>query len=196
MMAIIGYSTASYSQLSLQAFTGYQFFGSAYTYQGQLRIQPSNVLGAAVTFKVRRDVGFNIMYSYQNTDVNLERSANFYEERLFEMDVHYVMLGSSYFHKSESKLTPYGGVLFGLSIMDPLERSRNSEVFFAIGAQGGVQVKLTPVLGLNFRGQILAPLTNVGAALWCGTGGCDVGLSAGSTLIQMNVSAGLDITLD
>lgn len=182
--------------VSLQAFTGYQFFGSAYTYDGQLVIQPSNVLGGGLEFGLNRRIGFNAIYLYQNTDVNLRRSGMFYDEHLLELDVHYVMLGSTYHHETTSKLTPFGGLMFGLSIMEPKEAYRNSEIFFAVGAQGGVRLSLNEVLGINFRGQFLAPLSGFGAALWCGTGGCDVGLSSTSTIVQMNVMAGLDIKLN
>lgn len=195
-IAILGLATVySKGQVTLQAFTGYQFFGSAYTAQGQLRIQPSNVLGAVAEFKLKRTVGFSLMYTYQNTGVILDRTASFYEQQLFEMDVHYIMGGTTYHRVNDTRFTPFGGGLIGMCIMDPLERSRSSEYFFAVGLQGGVQVAMTDRLGFNFRAQMLLPITNVGASLWCGSGGCDVGLSGGSTLVQMNLSAGIDLKL-
>lgn len=192
---ILSFSSGAQS-LSIQGLGGYQFFGSTYSSAGKLVLAPEWCSGVAIDFGLNRNVGFNLMYIYQGTYLRLDRSASFYEERLFDMNVHYIMAGTSYHVPNTSKFTPFGGVLFGLSIMEPVTRQYRSETFFALGGQGGVRLSFSERIGISGRFQLLAPIQGLGLGLFCGTGGCGGGVSASSSIVQMNTLLGVDVKLN
>ncbi len=182
--------------LSIQGLGGYQFFGSTYSSRGKLVVQPEWCSGVAVDFGLNRNVGFNLMYLYQGTALNIERSGSFFEERLFDMNVHYIMAGTSYHVANTSKITPFAGALFGLAIFEPVTSRYRSETFFAFGGQGGARVSFTERIGISARFQLLVPIQGLGLGLFCGAGGCSGGVSASSSIVQMNTMLGVDVKLN
>lgn len=189
-------STIGFSQaVSLQAYGGYQFFGSASTSLGRLELEPGEAFGIGIDFGLNKDIGFNLIYTYQNSVLSLSPYGSPFKEDITEMHVNYIMGGSTYHYNSSSRVTPFGGILVGMAVFNPVQANRDDEIFFAFGGQLGARIALTDALGINFRTQMLAPVQGLGASLWCGPGGCDVGVSAVSGIFQMNVLAGVDIKL-
>ncbi|NVK26872.1 MAG: porin family protein [Flavobacteriia bacterium] len=191
----LGSLTMLAQDISLQAYNGYQFFGRLRTTTGELHLDDSYAFGFGLDFGLNRSIGFNILYTYQGTDLKFEQRGSFGSETITRMNVNYIMAGSSYHLETNSKVTPFGGVLVGLAIFDPANPLYDTETFFAFGGQVGARLALSDRFGINLRTQLLAPVQGLGAGLWCGGGGCDVGLSAVSSILQMNAMLGIDLKL-
>ncbi len=81
----------------------------------------------------------------------------------------------------------------GLVILDPKTRQYSAETRAAFGLQGGVRGRIIAGLGYKAQAMLLTPVQWTGGGLFCGTGGCDVGFSSGSSIIQLALDAGLSL---
>jgi hypothetical protein len=79
----------------------------------------------------------------------------------------------------------------GAVYYNPDSRIYDSEWFFSMTLGGGIKVYFSDRVGVRFQGRLLFPLVYSSAGLFCGTGGCSVGMGAGSSILQVDFTAGL-----
>ena len=88
-------------------------------------------------------------------------------------------------------MRPYIGGALGVAIFTPSDSGWETLTRMALEFKGGVKVDLSDKIGLRLQARLLAPLSWAGMGMWCGTGGCSTGVSAGSTFVQFETSGGL-----
>jgi len=178
---------------------GYQMLGSIQVYNynyngfqnvdGELDIKDAVYYSAAIGINSSRETFAEIQYIYQPTSVTFD-PYNFGSNTSFDADIHYI-LGTGYYVKQFSRT---GSGYFGLSIgaagiapqngLDPAWR-------FAFGLTLGTKFLLSKNIGIKIQSQGLFPIQWAGGTLYAGSGGAGYGVSAGTSIVQINVGGGL-----
>ena len=135
-----------------------------------------------------------LMYNRQNTKLDLREWPSKVRSTLFDLIVEYWQIGVVRPLKM-GKVQPYGIVGLGAASFNPVGSTWGTEWLFAAHFGGGVKVLLSESVGLRFQGRALLPMTFGGGGLWCGTGGCSIGVGSYSSFIQFDFNAGVVISL-
>ena len=135
-----------------------------------------------------------LMYNRQNTQMDLREWPSGVRKTLFDLIVEYYQIGVVRPLKM-GKVQPYGVVGLGAASFNPVGSTWGTEWLFAAHFGGGAKVFLSETIGLRFQGRMLLPMTFGGGGLWCGTGGCSVGVGSYSSIVQFDFNAGIVISL-
>ncbi len=199
LITLIPNESFSQNKGEFSLLAGYQMLGSIQVYNynyngfqnvdGDLDIKDAVYYSAAIGINVSRETFAEIQYIYQPTSVTFD-PYNFGSSTSFDADVHYI-LGTGYYVKQFSRT---GSGYFGLSIgaaglapqnnLDPAWR-------FAFGLTLGMKFLLSKNIGIKIQSQGLFPIQWAGGTLYAGTGGAGYGVSAGTSIVQINVGGGL-----
>jgi hypothetical protein len=183
----------------LGGFYGYQFGGGFTVYQGDVNIIDTGNYGfyIAMPLPVGRAKQLELSYTRQDTRLELKRYPGGIKESLTDLTVEYYQIGGiNQFITPGSKLVPYGMFTLGATRFHP----KNSEYtddkwMFAVTLGGGVKIFVREKIGLRLQGRLLLPINWGGAGLWFGSGGPQVGVSGGSSVLQGDLSGGLFFVL-
>jgi hypothetical protein len=177
-------------KVEIAGFGGYQFWGGLDVYEGELCITESANWGTSIGYHVQPEVRFEIMYINQPTELTITRHFSGTNDKLFDMTVHYIMVGAMYEVPTDGKVVPYGGVMLGATGFVP-EGNVGDEWLFAFSLNGGAKVYLSDRVG--FRGQLhlLMPIQWAGGSIFCGSGGCSAGVTGGTAIVQGAVTGGV-----
>jgi hypothetical protein len=174
---------------------GHQFGGRLELIEGRLRLREGFVWGGAVSYGLRNNTRFTVTYLNQLTELRLNASRPFDgfagDRRLADLTVHYILLGSLREFTTSGSLRPYAGGQAGLVVFDPRSARFGSETRLAVGLTGGVRGALAGPVGWKAQTMLLLPLLWTEGGLFCGPGGCNLGLASGTAIVQMNLTAGL-----
>ncbi|AQG81985.1 hypothetical protein [Spirosoma montaniterrae] len=177
---------------------GYQFFGSLRLNEGRLRLLDSFNWSGSLSYRWRETDRFMITYINQPTELWLQPYGNFNgtqgDRRLTDVNIHYVLAGNVREFAIDGPVHPFAGVQAGLVVFDPVSRQFNNETRFAMGVTGGAVGSLGGPLGWKIEASLLMPILWVGGGVFCGPGGCNLGLSGGSAILQMHTNAGLTLS--
>ena len=185
--------------IEIGGFYGYQFGGSFTVYEGNANIIDTRNWEILVAFPipVHRGSQLELSYTRQETKLELSRYPSGLKETLTDLTVEYYQLGGvNQFVTPGSNLVPYGMFNLGATRYHP----RNSQYtedkwMFATSLGGGVKVFVREKIGLRFQARLLLPVNWGGASLWFGSGGPQVGVSGGSSVLQGDISGGLFFVL-
>jgi hypothetical protein len=179
--------------------TGYQMLGNIEVYNyyyggnpnvnGDLDIDDAMYYSAAIGINTSRETMAELQFIYQPTSITFD-PYSFGESTTFDADVFYI-LGTGYYVKQFSRT---GSGYFGLSIgaaglapqnnLDPAWR-------FAFGLTLGMKFLLSKNIGIKIQSQGLFPIQWAGGSLYVGTGGAGYGVSAGTSIVQINIGGGI-----
>jgi len=156
---------------------------------GDLDINDAMFYSGAIGINVNRETMAELQFIYQPTSITFD-PYSFGESTTFDADVFYI-LGTGYYVKQFSRT---GSGYFGLSIgaaglapqnnLDPAWR-------FAFGLTLGMKFLLSKNIGIKIQSQGLFPVQWAGGSLYVGTGGAGYGVSAGTSIVQINVGGGI-----
>jgi hypothetical protein len=177
---------------------GHQFWGGLDIVQGRLRIRESFNWSGSLSYGWRSNNRFTVTYINQPTELRLN-SYNPFEgvvgdRRLTDLNVHYILAGSIQEFSTHSSVKPFAGVQAGLVIFDPSSPRYGTETRFAVSATGGACGTIAGPLGWKVQAMLLVPILWTEGGLFCGPGGCSIGLSAGSAIGQVQTNAGLTVS--
>ncbi len=184
-------------RLEITPFYGYQMGGRTYYTQGEVNIADTEVYGVHIGVPTPFGAVVEFLYSHQPTRLDGVYSPPFEpsrKQKLFDMNVDYYMIGALR-PLRPGPTQPFGIVYLGAANMRPTSGGHTDEWFFAAGLGGGVKARLNPRLGLRIQGRLMMPLRFSGGGLWCGVGGCNIGVGASSSILQLDLNAGLVIYL-
>ncbi len=179
---------------------GYQMLGSVEVYNyyyngyqdvsGDLDINDAAYYSGALGFNTSRETMAEIQYIYQPTNVSFEPYSSGFQTTSFGADVHYI-LGTGYFLNQFSRTAwGYGGLSIGAAGLVP-KNNLDPAWRFAFGLTLGAKFLLSKNIGIKIQAQGLFPIQWAGGSLYVGSGGSGYGLSAGTTIAQINVGGGL-----
>ena len=189
-------TTDSLAQVELFGFGGYMTYSSVPVSQGNLSFEDNPNYGFGLDVEIDRGLLAELNYTHNETSARLRRF-NGSEEPLFDMNTHYFQLGAQYEFRrtSKQKAFPYTLVTLGATLFDAKDASLNDEWRFSVAFGGGGKFYLGKNIGLRLQGRLLMPLIFSGGGLWCGSGGCSVGVGSWANLIQFDFTAGVFVRL-
>ncbi len=111
-------------------------------------------------------------------------------EHIFDVDMHYFLLGAIYDFPQSRQVIPFAGLYLGAATANPIGDQYDSATFFAFAPVGGLKAYFTPTFGVRAQTRLLAPISLESGSIFCRNGDCAVSISAGSVIWQGDVSVG------
>lgn len=193
--------------IEITPFIGYQFSGSVPTYysgatytNGRIDIKNSEDFGVVVDIPLpfREGAALELMFIYMDTRLQFDKYSYgvVVESENFQTIVEYYQIGGvNVLDVPGSKVKPFGALTLGATRFNPKGSTRGDEWFFSGTLGAGAKIMASEKIGIRLQGRLLLPFQFGGASLWCGTGGCSVGVGSTSVFIQGDFTAGLIIVL-
>jgi opacity protein-like surface antigen len=193
--------------IELGGFYGYQFGGGFTVYQGDVNIIDTGNYGFFIALPLPVGRGKQLEFNYTRQDTRLE--LKYYQGNpdegilpgqkvsITDLLVEYYQIGGvNQFITPGSNLVPYGMFTLGATRFHPKNSSYTEDKWmFAVTLGGGVKIFVREKIGLRLQGRLLLPINWGGAGIWFGSGGPQVGVSGGSSVLQGDLSAGLFFVL-
>lgn len=149
--------------------------------------------GGTLSHFIRDDYALEITYNYQKTDL-VVRPVGFPATKLGDLSTHYIQLyGTRYVPVRPDKMDAFlmGGVgATGYSVAGYQSRWVTS---FGIG--GGVRIHASERMAVRLQTRLLIPIQWSNTGFYFGTGGANITVGGGSTLVQGDLSLGLVVKL-
>jgi opacity protein-like surface antigen len=186
----------SLAQVELFGFGGYMTYSGLQVSKGTVSFDDGPNYGFGLDVEIDRGLLVELNYTHQQTSARLV-PYNGITTPLFDMNTHYFQLGAQYEFRKTSKQRAFPFALFtvGATLFDAKDASINDEWRFSVAFGGGGKFYLAKNLGLRLQGRILMPMTFSGGGMWCGTGGCSVGVGTWATVVQFDFTAGVFLRL-
>lgn len=184
------------AQVELFGFGGYMTYSSLKVAEGNVSFKDGANYGLGLDVGVNKGILVELNYTHNQTTARLRRF-NGGDQPLFDINTHYIQIGAHYeFRRTrEQKTVPYTLVTLGATLFDAKKASLSDEWRFSVAIGGGGKFYLGKNFGIRLQGRLLMPLNFSGAGMWCGFGGCSVGVGSWATLIQFDLTAGVFIRL-
>lgn len=193
-----GWAQQPQHRLEITPFGGYQFLGKTSVYyqnsSGDIDIKDSEVFGFSINIPAAYGAEVELFYSRQDSRLDFKGGAFGTGETLFDMSVEYFQIGVLR-GVQQGNLLPFGVFTVGATNFNPKEDGLSSEWRFSLTVGLGAKVYLSEKIGIRLQGNLLMPVQWAGGSVYFGTGGSGVGVSAGSTMLQIDVRGGLIILL-
>ena len=157
---------------------------------GHLDINDAAFYSGSIGIRIRPEVLLEIQYLYQPTKVSFDPNGPTPEFVAFNADVHYILAGARYEKSFSQTATGYGGLSIGTAGVVP-DANFDPAWRFAFGLTVGAKFMMSDNIGLKIQAQGLFPIQWAGGSLYVGTGGAGYGISAGTSIVQINVGGGL-----
>ena len=181
-------------RIEITPFGGYQWGGTASGWEGELRIPSTGNWGIALNVDVRPETQLELCFTRQYSSLEVRwYDYTMPREELFNMAVEYYHIGALQKLRGPGDFGPFTVLTIGATRFAPDSNEYGDEWLFSMAFGLGVKVPVGERFALRLQGRLLMPIQWAGGGLWCGTGGCGIGLSGGSSIIQGDVTAGLAI---
>jgi hypothetical protein len=177
-------------KVELSPVFGRQFGGEIDAGDGILEIPAAWSYGLMLDIAWQPGVKLELLYTRQETRLDLKPFSGDPTSTLFDMAVQYIQAGVLYELHDEAKTRPFFGLTVGASYFDAREAEREGKWSFAGGFGGGVKHFLTGNVGLRADGRILFSLTSTGDEIFCTPTTCVTGVDS-AIIAQGLLSGGL-----
>lgn len=177
--------------IEVTPYAGWYFAGKLSVQEGDANIRNNMNFGLSISVPIRPDIMVELIYNRLDTYVDLIRRPTGVTEKLFDMSEETFHIGPVYHLQKKNNLVLYSTVSLGATYFNPKSVSNQSEWRFSVAAGGGMKAYLSERVGIRLQARLILPIFWSGGSLWCGTGGCSVGLGAGSSLPQVDLTGGL-----
>jgi hypothetical protein len=181
-------------KIEITPFGGYFFGGILTVRNGDLNIKNGGNFGIILGTNIDRQLTVEFMFNRLDTRLTLKRYPTGITEDLFNLAVNYIHGGVLY-NAQRGKIQPFASFSLGAVWFDPKTNKYQSEWRFSFSVGGGAKLFITPSIGIRLQARLLVPVYFAGGTIFCGTGGCGWGVSAGSYFAQGDLSAGLILAL-
>ncbi len=180
--------------VEISPFGGWQFGGGVSTRDGDLDIQAAPSFGIAIDIQAGDKGQVELVYSRQQTELDLRDRATGVRTTLFDMTVQYLQAGGL-LQVRRGQTYPFGTLTLGATNFNPDDPGFSSEWRFSGIVGAGAKVFLSDQLGLRLQGRLLFTSMDTGSSIFCSLpGGCSVGLY-GAAMAQAELTAGLILAL-
>ena len=179
--------------------SGYQMLGSVEVYNynanlanvsGDLDINDAVFYSGAIGINTSRETMAEIQYIFQPTNVSFDPYTAGIASQSFGADVHYILVTGYYLKQLNRTSWGYGGFSIGAAGLVP-KNDLDPAWRVAFGLTLGAKFLVSKKIGIKIQAQGLFPIQWAGGSLYVGTGGSGYGVSAGTSIIQINVGGGL-----
>jgi hypothetical protein len=195
---------AQAQRIDLSLDYGYQFgtklnYGSNY-----LKASDGGFFRGIAGFEVNNGVMLELTYMKMDTELFIRDFViSPAEDRLSDLAMDWIHLGSSRYFDTSSDMTPFFGVSAGVVVFTPknentavINRSLSSTTEFSFAIKGGVIFNVSDVVGIKIQGDLMFPVSWGGLYVAGGPGGIGGGVAVSGTTLMGGVSGGLVFTFD
>lgn len=182
--------------IEITPFYGWMFGGSFSVRQGDVNIKNNDNFGIAVDIELPYGGGkqLELLWAMHNSRLDLKRYPSGIKETLFDIVTHYFHVGGVYGVR-QGNIMPFGSFTLGATLFHPKDKDFSDEWRFSATLGLGAKIYLSERVGLRLQGRLMMPFQWGGGGLWCGTGGCSVGVGTTTTILQGDLTGGLIIIL-
>jgi hypothetical protein len=181
-------------RVEITPFGGYMWGGTASGWEGEIRIPGTGNWGVALNVDVLPETQLELCFSRQYSALEVRwYDYTLPREELFGLAVEYYQIGALQKLRGSGDYGPYTVLTIGATRFAPDSNKYGDEWLFSMALGFGVKVPVGQRFALRLQGRFLMPIQWAGGGLWCGTGGCGVGLSGGSSILQGDITAGLSV---
>ena len=177
------------AQVDVGAIGGWTLGGKS----GNANIKNNWNYGAFLDYTIQPGLKAELFYNRMESDLELKDVAGFVQN-LGSMSVEYFQIGGVK-ELPMDQLAPFTLVTVGATRFAAKESGIKDDWRFSIVLGLGANYHVTEKIGLRAQGRLLMPMFWGGGGFYCGTGGCGVGLGSTATFIQVDLTAGLFISL-
>lgn len=195
---ITGFTTAQ--EIRLNAFTKYVFDDKVDSYNSSTSyfegtIEGGFQWGLGLEYMAHPTKGIELKYLRQEAQVPMQYYLNGQNNKTFDVDINYVLLGGNNYFKTGGKVEPYGGLSLGMAIFKlknpEASATDDSAIKFAWELKLGTNIWLSDKVGLKLQADVASAVQSAGGGLYFGTGGAGAGVSTYSTMYQFGLGGGL-----
>ena len=182
--------------IMITPFASYQWGGTLKGYYGEAKLNDAGAWGFAIDIPVHySDTFVELIYSRQVTELTFrEYNSGNPAEELFNIAVEYYQIGGLYTVDKDGP-KPFGTMSLGATRFAPQNTSYSSEWKFSAALGLGIIIPVTERIGIRTHARLLLLFMYTGGGLWCGGGGCSMGISGGSAVAQGDIAIGLVIRI-
>lgn len=186
------------AQLEASFSYGYRFGGSLPVWvdnsYGELRVNESDAFTGDVRYRVGGTT-LTASYTRQSSAVDLVGSGFFDREKLFDANIEYITVGGCRGAYSNTGFNPFTCMELGVGLLTPQVADLLNEVKLSAKLSGGFNYFFTERVGLRMSLGLLTPLQFGSAGIFCGSGGCNIGVGSSSQIVQGDLSGGIVVRL-
>jgi hypothetical protein len=192
-------ASSAQGKLELTPFAGYQFGGKLRMYQGDLKFKDNMNYGLVLDYEIATDSKLEFLWAQMNTTAEFRPYYGWEEYRgSFDLDINYFQIGGVR-EINNGQVRPFGAFTLGATYFHPKDNIVSDSWQFSMTLGGGAKIWLSDRVGIRLQGRLLMPMyfTGVGIYAGIGTGGASggLGVGAGATVLQGDLSAGLMIAI-
>ena len=181
--------------IMITALGAYQWGGTLKGYYGEARLLDAGSWGVALDIPVRPDTYVELIYTRQVTNLTYrEYGVGIPAEEVFDIAVEYYQVGGLYTMAKDGP-KPFGTMTIGATRFAPQSSIYGSEWKFSAALGLGIIIPVTERMGIRTHARLLLPFMYTGGGLWCGGGGCSIGMTGGSAIAQGDIALGLVIRI-
>ena len=152
--------------------------------------------GGGLEFRLKEYYGLELMYLRLDTDVPVNYWLNGDKRTTLKAGINYIMAnGVRSFPTHNPKFEPYGGLGFGMAIVDvenpDNNNNSNSATKFAWNVRFGANIWTSGRVGIKLQTMLISVPQGAGGGLYFGTGGVGAGVTTYSSIYQFILGGGL-----
>jgi hypothetical protein len=191
-----GRAVAETMGIMVAPFASYQWGGTVKGRDGEAKLNDAGAWGFTIDVPVHhREAYLELSYSRQETELLVREYGTGEPLReAFDLSVEYFQIGGLYM-APRGGARPFGTMTLGATRFAPQNSIYSSEWLFSATLGLGIFVPVNERIGLRTHARLLLPFQYSGGGLWCGRGGCSIGVSGGSNILQGDVAVCLVIRL-
>ena len=194
-VSLAGSAFAQDKGIMITALGAYQWGGTLKGYYGEARLLDAGSWGVALDIPVRPDTYVELIYTRQVTNLTYrEYGVGIPAEEVFDIAVEYYQVGGLYTMAKDGP-KPFGTMTIGATRFAPQSSVYDSEWKFSAALGLGIIIPLSERIGIRTHARLLLPFMYSGGGLWCGGGGCSIGMTGGSAIAQGDIALGLVIRI-
>lgn len=195
LATLTGSAIAQDKGIMIVPFGAYQWGGTFQGYYGEAKLNDAGSWGIALDIPVGYDTFVELIYSRQLTELTYrEYGSGNPADEIFDIAVEYYQIGGLYTVDKDGP-KPFGTMSIGATRFAPQNTVYSSEWKFSAAFGLGIIVPVSQRIGIRTHVRLLLPFMYTGGGMWCGTGGCSMGISGGSAIAQGDVAIGLVIRI-
>lgn len=188
---IAGLSGLMAQTVELTGFGGYVFPARWSSSYGSLYFYGNAMYGGSLNVGVSRTVDVGFSYTRIDTQIEPEVIGSTYYFDNVPVSENYYLLGITKNFRISEVASPFVRFNMGGVYLSPKESQYYSYWFVAVGADAGVKVYFSKVIGLMVQAQLLLPVQYGGFYFYGGTGGGGTGVYMSGTLVDFGFTGGL-----
>ena len=186
-------------EFRLNAYAGYVFDDHIESYYSNTSYYNGTVKGGlkwggGLEMLVHPTVGIELSYLVESTTAPTTYYETSEKSREFQVDISYLMLGSTRYVHMNPTVEPYFGFALGagfVNVANPTTGNESSTTKFAWEVKGGTNLWASPKVGVKLQASLASLAQAAGGGIYFGTGGVSPGLSTYSSILQFSLGGGL-----